>query len=82
VALLASAPLVLVVHPSVPADSFKAFVALARSKRGSSTTLERQRQLVPPRRGAVRFHDGVEMVHVPYKGLSPALTDLLSGRVS
>ncbi len=82
VALLASAPLVLVVHPSVPAASFKAFVALARSKpgqlnyasngNGSSSHL-----------AAVMFDSmtGVDMVHVPYKGLSPALTDLLSGRV-
>jgi tripartite-type tricarboxylate transporter receptor subunit TctC len=82
VALLASAPLVLVVHPSVPAESFKAFVALARARpgqlnyasngNGSSSHL-----------AAVMFDSmtGVDMVHVPYKGLSPALTDLLSGRV-
>jgi tripartite-type tricarboxylate transporter receptor subunit TctC len=82
VALLASAPLVLVVHPSVPADSFKAFVALARARpgqlnyasngNGSSSHL-----------AAVMFDSmaGVDMVHVPYKGLLPALTDLLSGRV-
>src|SRR6266496_1888838 len=82
VALLAQAPLVLVVHPSVPAESFKAFVALARSKpgqlnyasngNGSSSHL-----------AAVMFDSmtGAAMVHVPYKGLSPALTDLLSGRV-
>src|SRR5881398_3392053 len=82
VALLASAPLVLVVHPSVPAASFKAFVALARARpgqlnyasngNGSSSHL-----------AAVMFDSmtGVDMVHVPYKGLSPALTDLLSGRV-
>jgi tripartite-type tricarboxylate transporter receptor subunit TctC len=73
VVLLASAPLVLVVHPSVPADSVKAFVALARSKpgqlnyasngNGSSSHL-----------AAVMFDSmtGVDMVHVPYKGLSPA----------
>src|SRR5437016_11299545 len=82
VALLAQAPLVLVVHPSVPAASFKAFVALARARpgqlnyasngNGSSSHL-----------AAVMFDSmtGVDMVHVPYKGLSPALTDLLSGRV-
>ena len=82
VALLAQAPLVLVVHPSVPADSITAFVALARSRpgqlnyasngNGSSSHL-----------AAVMFDSmtGVDMVHVPYKGLSPALTDLLSGRV-
>ena len=82
VALLAQAPLVLVVHPSVPAASFKAFVALARARpgqlnyasngNGSSSHL-----------AAVMFDSmaGADMVHVPYKGLSPALADLLSGRV-
>lgn len=82
IALLASAPLILVVHPSVSADSIREFIALARSKpgqfnyasngNGSSSHL-----------AAVMFDAmaGVSMVHVPYKGLSPALTDLLSGRV-
>src|SRR5712692_5015099 len=82
VALLASAPLILVVHPSVPAGSIRELVALARSKpgqlnyasngNGSSSHL-----------AAVMFEAmaGVAMVHVPYKGLSPALIDLLSGRV-
>ena len=82
VVLLASAPLILVVHPSVPADSIREFVALAHSKpgwlnyasngNGSSSHL-----------AALMFASmaGVDMVHVPYKGLSPALTDLLSGQV-
>lgn len=82
VALLASAPLVLVVHPSVPASSVKELIALARAKpgqlnyasngNGSSSHL-----------AALMFDSmaGVEMVHVPYKGLAPALTDLLSGQV-
>jgi tripartite-type tricarboxylate transporter receptor subunit TctC len=82
VALLASAPLILVVHPSVPARSVPELVALARSRpgrlnyasngNGSSSHL-----------AAVMFDTtaGVDMVHVPYKGLSPALADLLSGEV-
>ena len=82
VILLASAPLILVLHPSVPADSIREFIALARAKpgqlnyasngNGSSSHL-----------AAVMFEAmaGVAIVHVPYKGLSPALTDLLSGRV-
>src|SRR5713101_1360687 len=82
VALLASAPLILVVHPSVPAGSIREFIAFARSKpgelnyasngNGSSSHL-----------AAVMFEVMADaaMVHVPYKGLSPALTDLLSGRV-
>jgi tripartite-type tricarboxylate transporter receptor subunit TctC len=82
VTLLASAPLVLVAHPSVPAASVQQLIALARSKpgrlnyasngNGSSSHL-----------AALMFDamTGVEMVHVPYKGLAPALTDLLSGQV-
>ncbi len=82
IALLASAPLILVVHPSVPANSIREFIALARVRpgqldyasngNGSSSHL-----------AAVMFEAmaGVKMVHVPYKGLSPALADLLSGRV-
>jgi len=80
VSLLASAPLVLVVHPSVPAQSVQQLIEWAKSHpgklnyasngNGSSSHL-----------AAVMFSSlaGIEMVHIPYKGLSPALTDLLSG---
>jgi tripartite-type tricarboxylate transporter receptor subunit TctC len=82
VALLAQAPLVLVVHPSVPADSFKAFVALARARPGqlnyASNGNGSSSHLAAVMFGAMA---GVDMTHVPYKGLSPALADLLSGRV-
>jgi tripartite-type tricarboxylate transporter receptor subunit TctC len=82
ISLIASAPLVLVVHPSVPATSVRELVALAKARpgalnyasngNGSSSHL-----------AAVMFASmtGVDMVHVPYKGLAPALSDLLSGQV-
>ncbi|HET9652806.1 MAG TPA: tripartite tricarboxylate transporter substrate binding protein [Usitatibacter sp.] len=82
VCLIASAPLILVVNPSVPAHTVAELVALARSKpralnyasngNGSSSHL-----------AAVMFESmtGAPMTHVPYKGLSPALVDLLSGQV-
>ena len=82
ISLIASAPLVLVVHPSVPATSVHELVALAKAKpgalnyasngNGSSSHL-----------AAVMFAStaGVDLVHVPYKGLAPALGDLLSGQV-
>jgi tripartite-type tricarboxylate transporter receptor subunit TctC len=82
VSLLASAPLVLVVHPSVKATSVAELIALARANpgkinyasngNGSSSHL-----------AAVMFDSmaGVDMVHIPYKGLSPALSDLLAGQV-
>jgi tripartite-type tricarboxylate transporter receptor subunit TctC len=80
--LLAQAPLVMVVHPSVPARSFAEFVAYARANPGrlnfASNGNGSSSQLA-----AVMFDSmaGVDMVHVPYKGLSPALADLLSGQV-
>jgi tripartite-type tricarboxylate transporter receptor subunit TctC len=82
VSLLAQAPLILVVHPSVPARDIDEFVAYARKNPGklnfASNGNGTSSQLA-----AVMFDRmaGVEMVHVPYKGLSPALTDLLSGQV-
>ena len=82
VTLLAQAPLVLVVHPSVPARDIGEFIAYARKHPGrlnfASNGNGSSSQLA-----AVMFDSmaGVDMVHVPYKGLSLALTDLLSGDV-
>ena len=82
VELLAQAPLVLVVHPSVPARDIAEFIAYARANPGrlnfASNGNGSSSQLA-----AVMFDTmaGVDMVHVPYKGLSPALADLLSGQV-
>lgn len=82
ISLLASAPLILVVHPSVPVNSAQELIALARVQpgklnyasngNGSSSHL-----------AAVMFESltGIDFVHIPYKGLSPALTDLLGGQV-
>jgi tripartite-type tricarboxylate transporter receptor subunit TctC len=82
VTLIASAPLILVVHPSVPAKSVKELIQLAKAKPG---------QLNFASNGAggsshlaaemFKMMTATAMVHVPYKGLSPALTDLLSGQV-
>ena len=82
VTLLAQAPLVLVVHPTVPARNIAEFIAYARKNPGklnfASNGNGSSSQLA-----AVMFDSmaGADMVHVPYKGLSPALTDLLSGDV-
>jgi tripartite-type tricarboxylate transporter receptor subunit TctC len=82
ITLVASAPLVLVVHPSVPANSVRELIALAKAQpgrlnyasngNGSSSHL-----------AAVMFASmtGIDIVHVPYKGLSPALADLIGGQV-
>ena len=82
VSLIASAPLLVVVHPSLPARSIKQLVALAQAKPGalnyasngigSSTHLATE---------MFKLMTGTNMAHVPYKGLSLAMTDLLSGQV-
>jgi tripartite-type tricarboxylate transporter receptor subunit TctC len=82
ISLIASAPSVLVVHPSVPAGSIAEFTALAKAHPGklnyASNGNGSSAQLA-----AVLYESmaGVAMVHVPYKGLAPALVDLLSGEV-
>ena len=80
--LLAEAPLVVVVNPKLPVNSIQQLndylkahpneVNYASNGNGSSAQL-----------AAMMFESmaKVQMVHVPYKGLSPAMTDLLSGQV-
>ncbi len=82
VAWLASAPLLLAVHPSVPVHSVAELIAYARQHPGqlnyASNGNGSSSQLA-----AVAFNTmaGTEMAHVPYKGLAPATLDLLAGRV-
>lgn len=82
VSLIASAPLLVVVHPSLPVKSVKDLIALAKAKPGiinyASNGTGGSSHM------AVELFDmlaGTRMMHIPYKGLSPALTDLLSGEV-
>ena len=82
ITLIASAPSVLVVHPSVPARTLAEFTALAKGSPGrinyASNGNGSSAQLA-----AVLYESmtGAQMVHVPYKGLAPALVDLLAGEV-
>ena len=76
-------PNILVVHPSVPAKSVKEFIALAKSKQ-EKLTYASAGVGTPNHLAAELFASmaGVQMVHVPYKGAPPAVTDLLGGQVS
>jgi tripartite-type tricarboxylate transporter receptor subunit TctC len=83
IALVGTVPNVLVVHPSVPADSVKALIATAKAKSeplafGSSGTG------TSPHLSGELFAEmaGVKLLHVPYKGSSQAVVDLLAGRVA
>jgi tripartite-type tricarboxylate transporter receptor subunit TctC len=82
ISLIASAPLLVVVHPSLPVKSVKELIALAKAKPGvinyASNGTGGSSHM------AVELFDmmaGTRMTHVPYKGLAPALTDLMSGEV-
>ena len=82
VSLLASAPQMLVVTPSVPQNDFKSFVAWLRKNPGrlsygsvgsgsaSHLTME-----------LMKSDAGVFIVHIPYRGFPPAVTDMLSGNI-
>jgi tripartite-type tricarboxylate transporter receptor subunit TctC len=80
--LAVSFPNVLVVHTGVPARTFAEYVALAKSKPGSldfaSTGIGSASHLAGE---LLNQRAGIEVLHVPYKGGGPAMTDLLGGRV-
>ena len=83
ITIVNSTPLMLTVHPSVPARDLRAFIALLKANPGKynyassgvGTTLHIAAEHF------VRAA-GVNVVHVPYKGEAPAMADLLSGQVS
>ncbi len=82
ITLVADVPNALVIHPSVPARTLKALLALAKSRPGEMT-------FATPGRGTsthlatemMAFRAGLQLVHVPYKGVGPATVDLVAGHV-
>jgi tripartite-type tricarboxylate transporter receptor subunit TctC len=83
ITLTARVPNVLVVHPSLPVRTVKELVALARARPG---TLDYATSGVgsTPHLAAALFISlaKLDMVHIPYKGGSPAAVDLVAGQVS
>ena len=81
-ALVTDLPVVMEVHPSVPAKTVAEFVAYARQNpgkinfgsAGTGGTIHLAGEMF-------KQMAGIEMTHVPYKGAGPALTDLLSGNI-
>ena len=82
VAMIGFTPLVLVVHPSVPAKSTKEFIALAKSKPGA-LNFASLGAATTQGLAASMFNSmtGIDAVQVPYKGSAPGTTDLLAGNV-
>jgi tripartite-type tricarboxylate transporter receptor subunit TctC len=75
-------PYVMVVNPSVPARSVPEFIAYAKANPGKLTMASSGTGAVPHVAGELfKMMAGIDMVHVPYRGGGPALTDLLAGQV-
>jgi len=82
ITLLVRFPWVVAIHPSIPAGNFGEFVAYARANPGKIAygsfgtgssghiSIDYMKRLL-----------GIELVHVPYKGAGPAVTDLLAGQI-
>ena len=82
VSLLVLNPQILVVHPAVPGNSVKELVALAKARPGqlnyASVGLGSPNHMGME---LLKALTGIDIVHVPYKGTCPAITDLLGGQV-
>jgi tripartite-type tricarboxylate transporter receptor subunit TctC len=84
ITLVASTPLMLVVHPSTPASSVRELVALLKARpghysygsSGNGTIVHLSAEMLKSAAG------GLEVLHVPYKGSAPATTAILAGEVT
>jgi tripartite-type tricarboxylate transporter receptor subunit TctC len=82
VARVASAPFILVVHPSVKANSVQELIALARAGSGALTYASSGSGAAPHLAAEMLASmTGTKFVHVPFKGTAPALVALLGGQV-
>ena len=82
VTLVASAPLMLAVHPSLPAKSVKEFIAFAKANPGKLNFGSGGPGTTPHLAGEMlKMMTKVQMTHVPYKGGGPALADLVGGQI-
>ena len=83
ITLTATAPNVLLVHPSVPAQSLAEFIALAKAKPGAlsygtpgiGTSPHLSMELL-------KSMAGIDLQHVPYKGTAAAVTDVIGGQIA
>ena len=82
VALAASAPFILMVHPSMPVKSMAELIALAKARPGQINYASSGNG-TPPHLAAEMFKSaaGINIVHVPYKGAGQAMIDLVGGQV-
>ena len=82
VATLAVTPFILIVNPKLPAQTLAEFIALAKAKPGSLTYASSGNGSVNHLLGEMLKTDtGIDMLHVPYRGVAPAITDVIGGQV-
>lgn len=82
VSFVSTVPLVLEVHPSVPAKNVRELIALAKSKPGKLTMASSGTGTTNHLVGEMfQSMTGTRFVHVPYKGSGPALVELMGGQV-
>ena len=82
ISFVSTVPLVLVVHPLVPAKSVKELIAIAKPKANRLTMASAGTGTTNHLTGEMfQAMTGVKFVHVPYKGSGPALVDLMGGQV-
>ena len=82
ISLMATAPLVLVVHASVPARTMREFIALAKARPGTLNYGSAGVGSAPHLAGEQLHHAAsIDINHVPYRGGSTVLTDLIGGQI-
>lgn len=83
VALKASVPFALVIHPSLPAKTVKDLVALAKARPGQLTFASTGTGSSPHLTAEMlKLFTGIDILHVPYKGTPQANTDIIAGQVT
>ncbi len=83
VSLLAHAPNILVVHPSLPAKSVRELIALSKARPGQVNYASSASGSTPHLAAELfKTLTGANLVHVPYRGTGPAITAMISGEVS
>jgi tripartite-type tricarboxylate transporter receptor subunit TctC len=82
ITLVASAPNVFVVNPAVPAKTVAEFIALAKKEPGKYAFASGGNGSSAHLNGEMlKAFAGIDLIHVPYKGSSPAITDVIAGQV-
>ncbi len=82
ITLVGSSPMVLVTHPTVPVTSVKELIALAKAKPGDINFATGPSGAIPHLSAELfKAMAGIDIVHIAYKGVGLAVTDLIGGRV-